>query len=850
MKKLLLAFGAIITSITMFAQSPGMLLRHTEVVGDALGEQSGVTQWTKLFYDKDGKVIREGVYGKGLDESIQITRYTTNEYNEKGQIVRKSSQQYGMFDGEDLAFKAANDTTVYSYNDKGLLIAEETQRFERKEYSYDNSGNLLKKVRKSLNDSEWIVSETTEYSDFVNGQPTKLVNTGRWEVYNYVGEYVYDAKGNKLKELHYNNWTDKKLVGNSFYWTYDEDGFCTMYEKKYINSNGEEVDNMRTLYRKLESPEGVERIEAVSQTYSTSAAGEEGTWYKEPTYNIREYAKYNHADCAPEVKAEKIGDENKIKIAVTLPKQAATDGDNAGIKVMANGIIVDFVTVGQARSNGMLSADGKTITFTTEIMKNGQYEILAQYVKAKGDNPDVNETEEWNVSNIANVTLDKELPKPSNIRGISADKNEQGLYSLTIEWDAAPNAEAYGLKRYNVLMQNFSVADNREAEDNGLGLTWTFENLSGPVTFMVQAVYPYGKANSEYVTINPKDLVQIVDDNRICVEEERTYVAGNTAGVDAGAKFVEKYFVNANDTITRSAMYSEVGGKLVLESYSKYAYNGNTLTVTTNDESQVRTNTYNEQGKLATVTLDSQEGSSKYQYVVTYSYSEKDGRLETETIKRAKYKSNGSLGAASVYSQTTYTNDPDNDGIVYGVYSTYDAMKAKWTECAQIKRYMMPAHSKYSPTASALEVTNTSVVISAMPQYEWRSGIAGFNIYRDGEIIAQGVSFFDENHLKESETGELLDWNYTDLAPEGKSQCEYIVQYVTLDMDMNYVRGYASSEPFVADFANASGICMPKVNAEKQSLESLFNLAGQKVSKNYRGIIINNGKKYINKYHN
>ncbi|MCQ2244811.1 MAG: hypothetical protein MJZ32_11220 [Bacteroidaceae bacterium] len=840
MKKLLLTFGAVFASVSVFAQIPGMLLRQTEVIGDAMGEsRNATTQWTKPFYDKEGRVIREAVYGLCGDGSIEITRYTTNEYNALGQLVRKSSQQYGMYDGLDLAFRAVNDTTTYAYDANGNLILELAQEYEKKEYTYDANGKLIKKVRYSWDRTSWVESEVTEYSDFVNGNPTKLNNTGRWESYNYVAEIAYDANGNKVKELHYNNWTDKKLVGNSFYWTYDADGFCKLYEKKIIRE-GVEEEYLRTIYKKVYESDQKVRVEEKTQTYSS------GQWYNQATSLVHEYAKYNHADYAPELAAEKIGDENKIKLSITLPKQAAADGDKAALKIMDNGIILCIMTVAEARANGILSTDGKTITYTTNILKNGKHEFLAQYVQASDEELSETSTTDWNFSAPVMVVLDKFLPKATNIRAVAADKDDNGLYTLTITWDAAPDAEAYSLIRYNVLMKGYSVAENHEDKDKALDLTWTLINLDGPVSIMIQAVYPYGKANTEYVTLNPKDYVQITDDKRICVEEECTFVEGNNLNADAGVTLVEKFFVDANDVVNRSAIYNyDKDGNLQLAQYNKYAYDGDVLTITSDENTEVRKRTFDENGKLATETYDLQEGTAKYQYVVTYNYSAKDGRLESEVTKRAKYKSNGSLGASSVYAQTTYTNDPDDDGIVYGVLSTYDAMKAKWTEGARIKRYMMPAKSTYAPTAKALELTKEYVVISAMPQPEHVEGIAAFNIFRDGELIAKGVSLLDEEHMKTTETGEFVDWNFKDLAPEGKAQCEYIVQFATLNDLMEYNRPYASSAPFDVDFAHATGISV--IQNTESRMQNYFNLAGQKVSKDYSGIVIINGKKKINK---
>ncbi len=837
MKKLLLTFGAVLASIGIYAQVPGMLLRHTEVIGDAMGEQHGVTQWTKSYYDKEGKVIREAVYGLCLDGSIEITRYVTYQYNAQGQLVSKSSQSYGLYDGADLAFKSANDETTYTYDANGNLTFESTEGYEQKEYTYDGEGHLIKKVRSSYDNGSWVTSETTEYSDFIGGKPTKLNNTGRWDSYVYVAELSYDDNGNKVKEIHYNNWSDKKLVGNSFYWTYDAEGFCTLYEKKIINS-GSERDYLRSTYKKILTDDNQFRVEEKTQTNTS------GEWYNQATSLVREYAKYNHADNAPQAAVDKIGDENRIRVSVTLPAQAATDGDdNAALKVMDNGIILDFLTVAEAKSRGMVS--GNTVTFETDILRNGNHEILVQYLTVKGSASKLDDTNTlgWNVSDPVMITLDKQLPAASNVCAVSADKDKNGMYSLVIKWDAAPNADSYKLIRYNVMMKGYAVPENYEDADKCLDLTWTLSNLTGPVSVMIQAVYPYGKANTEYVTFDPKEYYQVADDDRICVEEERTYLEGNNLNVNAGAKVVEKFFVDANDVVIRSAVYNcDLEGNPSLITYNKYSYDGNVLTIASDQTSEVHTRTLNEQGKLATDTYDVMIDGAKYQYVVTYNYSAKDGRLESEVVKRAKYKSNGTPGASSNYSQTIYTNDSEDDGIIHGVVSTYDAMKAKWTEGAHVKRYMMPAKSTYAPTAKALEVNENSVVISAIPQSEHLAGTAAFNIYRNGELIVKGASLLDEEYMKSTDTGDFIDWNYTDTAPEGVTECEYIVQYAILDNYMQYKRAYAVADPFTVTFSGATAIPSVMQNSEFR-MQNLYNLAGQRVGNDYRGIVIKNGKK-------
>lgn len=853
MKRITTIIGMMLIVLSLSAQSEGMLLRHTEVIGDAMGEGTGITQWTKPLYDKYGRVAREAVYGKDLDNSIELTRYTTNIFDNQGRMVESSSQQYGFFDGDDMAFHASEDTTTYVYDARGNLLIEETQRYQKIEYTYDEQDNCIKKVRYNYArfTGEWEESETTEYSDFLPGfvnKPTKINNTGRWDSYVYVGEIAYDEAGRMLSEKHYNNWNRMKLVGNSMYWTYDDNGRLTMYEKKYVNDSGQEEDYRRTIYiLQSNTAPDVERIEQHSQNCYT-----DGKWYNDPTYLIHEYTRYDHARFAPAITASH-DDNNVVTLVVTMPEQAFSDsdsdGDRAALKILDNGIVLDIVTMAAARDKGMLSADGKTITWTSGIFRNGHHEMTAQYVQTTTDAPTTDTTIDWNISNAVSITLDKQLPAPSNLRGVVAEKDKYDNYDLTVMWDAAENAEEYAIQRYNVILQNHSIADNDQDPTKGMELTWTIKGLMAPVTFMVQAVYPYGKANSEYVTLDPKDFLVVMNDTRICVEEERTWIDGSKTEV-------RKYFVDKTDKVVRSSLYenededeNENENGMVLESYAKWEYSSEekpqTITVTTDNNVQVRTCTYNEEGRLAEYSYDAEEDDAKYKYTVVFTY-DGIGRLDTETVKQTKYKSNGSLGTTKTLSQTKYIDSPDDDYIVNGVYSEYNSLSAKWTEVATVKRYMMPAKSIYAPTAEVKANTLDGLTISVKPSAETMTGTSAFNIYRDGEMIAQGIALYDEEHVVQSEYGEFQEWLFKDEYQGAGKVCEYIVQYATLDNNMNYNRAYSIAEPLTVDFDQATdGISPPTPEGGVSDGDGIYNLAGQKVQRGYKGIVISKGRKRI-----
>lgn len=94
-----------------------------------MGGTSGITTKAVSYYNSDNLIISETDYGADYVTGEYLpSRFTVYKYNDKKQLVKKYSQQYGLYDGEDMAYKASVDTVNYSYDDAGRLICEQTSR--------------------------------------------------------------------------------------------------------------------------------------------------------------------------------------------------------------------------------------------------------------------------------------------------------------------------------------------------------------------------------------------------------------------------------------------------------------------------------------------------------------------------------------------------------------------------------------------------------------------------------------------------------------------------------------------------------------------------------------------------
>lgn len=482
-------------------------VRVVETWGDTMGDEKGCTKKEITYYDADNKPMRIGLYGKLFGTDIwQISRYTTYIYNDQKQLIQTSSEQYGMYDGEDMAFKAVADTVTYEYDSAGRMIKEiEVSNDMYTTYEYDEAGNLVKMTKYNPDrwddyEGDYYVLESYEYSDFVAPDCPQLIKgDGAYDSYKTLCRVTYDENNNKVCAKTYD--VSGETLRGVEYWTY-ENGMLTLYEDKRVKNNEdgtfEEQDNNRTIYS-LDN-NNPNRIKKESQSYY------DGEWTGVPYYHVTETATFDALYATNLTVEEVAGQLNTVKLIFTVPNIPAAGG--FAFDIYRHGMKIARVL---PTDEGALDPENMTISYVDKEVKNGLYDYFVQTVilSEMGD-----EEEAFNVSNILRQDIFIELPAVNNIRYLS-HRTESSTYYVTVGWDAPEDLNPeLGFQRYNVFIKGFKAAENRDDD----GQSTSFEVLFGDVSLssskekeiIIESVFKYGKVRTQPAVIN-LDAVGIED---------------------------------------------------------------------------------------------------------------------------------------------------------------------------------------------------------------------------------------------------------------------------------------------------------------------------------------------------
>lgn len=474
-------------------------VRVVETWGDVMGDETGCTKKEVTYYDGDNKPMRQCEYGKLLgSNNWQISSYTTYFYNDQKQLLRVSSEQYGLYDGEDLAFRAVADTITYEYDDKGRLSKETMVNSDRyTTYEYDETGNLVKKARFNLDrydeyEGDYYVMESYEYSDFIAPDCPQLIKgDGAYDSYKTLCRVTYDSDNNKISAKTYD--VSGEILRRAEYWTY-ENGMLALYEDKKVKNNGdgtcEELNNNRTVYS-LDN-NNPNRIKTETFSYF------DNEWSGVPYYKVTETAEFDGL-YSTELKIEEVTDQlNTVKLSFTVPNIPAFGG--FAFDIYRHGIKIARVLL---TDEGAFDPETSTLSYVDKEVKNGLYDYFVQTVvlSEMGD-----EEETFNISNIISQNIFLDLPAVNNVRYIS-HRTENSTYFVTVGWDAPESLDPdLGFQRYNVFVKGFKVAENREDE----GLETTYEVDFGDISLsaskakeiIIESVFKFGKVRTEPTLID------------------------------------------------------------------------------------------------------------------------------------------------------------------------------------------------------------------------------------------------------------------------------------------------------------------------------------------------------------
>lgn len=518
------------------------LLTCTSTYGDYMGmaKETDCTAQHLYYYDGNLKLVAEIETATELGKIDQITQhYSAHRYNEAGQLTAIDTYQYGQYDFGDRQMKPSAGGSTYSYDENGNLV-EENLGYNIVRYTYDADGNVAKEERYNINsyNGQEKLGKTIVYSDYIaKGKPGKAISKhtdGQLTGEFYEQTYTYDEKARLVKTYRECNvdtivkigsFTTIELVSGTFmqeeHWTYEGDQL-SLYEKfiSQDEESGELIPYLKTVYTvKDENTIG-------RQSYTAFwMPGAETEWYKSGTYQEDTYTDFAGMteSTALQLVSAVCSDEavNSATIEFTVP-QMAMFNTNIAFNIFRNGELVTTVPLMECfEEDGRLklNEENGNLTYTDRELQNGTYEYFVQTVLVSGGNEgeeplddDIDEgfgVEPMAylplcVSNIKSVAVETVLPAASGLKAIAAEKDQNDLYHVTVQFTLPKNAEAFGFISNELLVNNSQIADDLTHDSKQDKLVCVIGEETATVYILTR--YKYGKAVSEKVVIDVNNL--------------------------------------------------------------------------------------------------------------------------------------------------------------------------------------------------------------------------------------------------------------------------------------------------------------------------------------------------------
>lgn len=515
----------------------------TSTFGDYMGmaKDTDCTAQKLYFYDGNMKLVSVIETATELYSVDQITQhYNAYRYNEEGLLTAIDVYQYGLYDFGDRSMKPAAGGSTYTYDALGRLV-EENLGYNIIRYEYDADDNVAKEVHYAINSVNGSEKEgkTLVYSNYIaKGKPCTVVSSHTDET--LTGEFyeqtnTYDAQGRLVKSyrecnvdrtIKVGSFTTIELVSGTFmqeeHWIH-EGNQLSLYEKfiSQDEESGELIPYLKTVYTQVnENTIG-------RQSYTAFwMPGAETEWYKSGTYQedtYTEFAGMTESTALQMVSAAKSEEGmNTAVIEFTVP-QMAMFNTNIGFNIYRNGEFVTTVALMdcfEEDGNLKLNEENGNLIYTDRDLYNGTYEYFVQTVvvanNGGGIEPLDDVDDEMGVeandylllcsSNIMSVEINTELPAATDVKAIAAEKDDNDLYHVTVQFTAPQGAENYGFLSNELLVNNAQIAEE-VVTDNTID---KLHCIIGDQTATVYVItrYKYGKALSEKVTIDVNNLSQ------------------------------------------------------------------------------------------------------------------------------------------------------------------------------------------------------------------------------------------------------------------------------------------------------------------------------------------------------
>lgn len=597
MKKILL-FACAAAAVSFVANADYRMWTEDRY-GDSMGSSTGITKQTYSFYDENDLLVRKVQNGMQLDGNWTPDYIYIYEYSD-GQLQRYYYRQWQTVYER---WGSAKDSTLYTYDEQGRLIEKvlwwrtiptvykeintytwEGENMVSHKYEIDNNGNVS---------TSWVRT----YSDFVEGVPNlpqTETSVGQYTSNTYTKTYTYDDQYRVVLMEQVDaegNPTDKEE------YSYDDNGICVS-EMVYRYSNGAYVNSSKVERTAL----GMNQYERHEYSWSSTTSN----WSENGIYYVETYVESDGTTAPRNMTIESVASaENPVGVRVSCDEPTSPVA-NAQYALWRDWEPIDTVA----------AADGK-IEFLDVTASLGAHTYYVQTVDANVG---------YNVTAPQEFDVEIDLPAVSNLRvvgGYSGTFNDPqsgsyDTYYLRLAWDA-PQTDIEVLY-YEIYEQGFGVPIVT-TENNAT--TYDYSVASGnSVTIRVDAVYEYGKAEGEFVTLNFNRNLNF--ETVKAMTQEDTY--GDVMGF-AGKSGVSYFLYNADNQIIREfAMGVGYDGIVTPEDSYYYLYNEDGSLAETyrcqylaawgkwGDKSDQVLYVYDEQGRL----IEKNEVQSGRRYEYTY----------------------------------------------------------------------------------------------------------------------------------------------------------------------------------------------------------------------------------------
>lgn len=500
------------------------LLIRQRTYGDVLGESSNKCTAEKVYYYNNKLQLRRILNTKpGTNNNIFETQdYFTYEY-ENNLLTEVAQWQYGLYDHGQWTMKKSNTGNItYEYDTNGNCILENNDGVITKR-EYDAQGHCTKLIEGS--------GRTTTYDKFTADgkpehsftRPARPQNLGD----SYETTYTYDANGNLIQT--YSAHDEDLTYGTSIFdrdevyagdpvsketWTYTN-GILTEHMTYGIDYTYSFSDGLcpasKTVYSMIDNNPNIIRYYTLEYDPWGSGWSTKATVEFEDEY--QDFSDYKDLENEIVSATQSESETNAALIEFTLPERIKTDS-GIGFNIYRNGIFVrSFYLENMADYDNLIyNEDRETLTYIDRQLMNGKYEYFVETIRSeKGENNNTGDgldgdlggmvtpnkyVPSYIVSNLANVTINTDLPTATNLRA----EYIQGDTQVTIHFDAPQNAEAYGFIKNELYVDGGQLAESESSDITVTSLNC--EIFDGSHTVYILTRYTYGYAISEFLTVN------------------------------------------------------------------------------------------------------------------------------------------------------------------------------------------------------------------------------------------------------------------------------------------------------------------------------------------------------------